>query len=185
LARRLPIVGVMGSGTHAHRERASELGAWLAGERVHLLTGGGGGVMAAVSEAFHAAPERRGLVLAVLPASASAEGRAHGRSSPPGYPNAWVEVPIRTHLPLSGERGRDPMSRNHVNVLSADVVVALPGGAGTASEVALALDYGRPTIAYVDGDDDIPGLGEAVARTGDFAELQRFVREALARAELE
>ena len=30
------------------------------------------------------------------------------------------------------------MSRNHVNVLSSDVVVALPGGPGTLSELRLA-----------------------------------------------
>ena len=38
-----------------------------AGEGVHLLTGGGGGVMSAVSEAFHGVPERRGLVIGVIP----------------------------------------------------------------------------------------------------------------------
>jgi predicted Rossmann-fold nucleotide-binding protein len=40
------------------------------------------------------------------------------------------------------------LSRNHINVLSADAVVALPGGAGTRSEIDLAKRYGIPLIAY-------------------------------------
>ena len=49
---RLSIVGVMGSGTAPHAERARSVGQWLAQQGVHLLTGGGGGVMEAVSQAF-------------------------------------------------------------------------------------------------------------------------------------
>ena len=131
---RLPIVGVMGSGTEAHEPRAQQVGSWLATEGVHLLTGGGGGVMASVSRAFHETPGRRGLVIGVLPSSASASSEPK-----PGYPNPWVEIPIYTHLPFSGERGTDPLSRNHINVLTSDVVIFLPGAAGTASEAELAV----------------------------------------------
>lgn len=49
--KRLPIVGVLGSGSEPHEEQAKPLGEWLAREGVHLLTGGG--VMEAVSRAFH------------------------------------------------------------------------------------------------------------------------------------
>ena len=149
-ANPLPIVGVMGSGTESHCERAAALGRWLAGEGVHLLTGGGGGVMSAVSEAFCEVPERRGLVIGVLPGVEREFEPASPVASRPGYPNPWVEIAISTHLPLSGRRGLDPLSRNHINVLSSAVLVALPGGAGTASEVALALRYHRPVIAYLD-----------------------------------
>ena len=38
-------------------------------------------------------------------------------------------------------------ARNYVNVLSSDVVVALRGGAGTLSEIALALKAGRTVVA--------------------------------------
>lgn len=62
---------------------------------------------------------------------------------------AWVEPLARCergfHL-LSGARGTEPMSRNHLNVLTAHALVALPGGAGTVSEVVLALRYGKPII---------------------------------------
>src|SRR5262245_42721662 len=108
---RTPIVGVMGSGKHPHGDRASEIGQWLAREGVHLLTGGGAGVMAAVSQAFYETPNRRGLVIGIIP---SAEGAILPKV---GYPNQWVEIPIFTHLPLSGKRGTEPMSRNHINVL--------------------------------------------------------------------
>jgi predicted Rossmann-fold nucleotide-binding protein len=37
-------------------------------------------------------------------------------------------------------------ARNCINVLSSNVVVACPGGAGTISEIALALKSGRPVI---------------------------------------
>lgn len=53
-----PVVGVMGSGTSPHEDRASRLGCWLAKQGVHLLTGGGEGVMASVSKAFYKFPGR-------------------------------------------------------------------------------------------------------------------------------
>jgi hypothetical protein len=40
----------------------------------------------------------------------------------------------------------DIASRNHIVILSADVLVAFPGGAGTRSEIQLALEYGRPLL---------------------------------------
>ena len=67
----LPIVGVVASGTESnepeHGRKAQEIGEWLASEGVHLLTGGGGGLMMAVSRAFYEQPNRRGLVIGVLP----------------------------------------------------------------------------------------------------------------------
>jgi predicted Rossmann-fold nucleotide-binding protein len=38
----------------------------------------------------------------------------------------------------SGDEGRDTLSRNHINALTADLVVVLPGGSGTLSELELA-----------------------------------------------
>lgn len=171
--RRLPIVGVMGSGSEPHAGRAVPLGRWLAAEGVHLLTGGGAGVMEAVSRAFSEVPGRAGLVLGVLP------GDPSSGLAPDGYPNPWVEIAIRTHLPRTGTEGTDPLSRNHVNVLTADVIVALPGGAGTASEAALAVGYGRPVIAFVDSAADIPGLPDGVPVAREIEEVVAFVRGVL------
>ncbi|NNK62000.1 MAG: LOG family protein [Gemmatimonadetes bacterium] len=171
---RLPIVGVMGSGGDAHDELARPLGRWLAYQEVHLLTGGGRGAMEAVSRAFHGVSPRRGLVIGILPGS-DVEG-----APPLGYPNPWIEVSIRTHLPARGQRGSDPDSRNHVNVLSSDVVIALPGGPGTASETALALDYGRPVVAWRPAGTD-PTLPADTRQVPTFVEVQAFVRSHLNR----
>jgi len=107
---------------------------------------------------------------------------------PKGYPNEWVEVPVYTHLPTSGNNGHEPNSRNHINILSADVVVALPGGPGTGSELQLAALYGKPKMAFlgckgpdgpkgiVVGIDKVPG-GVDVAT--DLATVQRFVLSAV------
>lgn len=171
--RRLPIVGVMGSGSRGWQERAGPLGRWLARRGVHLLTGGGPGVMASVSRAFHEVEARRGLVIGVLRAGATPGATAAG------YPNPWVELPIVTHLPLSGERGREPGSRNHINVLTADVVVALPGGPGTASEVALALEYDRPLVVWSGGEWDGPALPAAVPVATSLDRVTALVDRAL------
>jgi predicted Rossmann-fold nucleotide-binding protein len=101
--------------------------------------------MRAAAEAFVQVEGRRGISIGIVPGTILGEGRYVPRA---GYPNPDIEVPIYTHLPLSGEQGTDPMSRNHINVLTPHALVALPGGAGTASEAALALRYGKPLILH-------------------------------------
>ena len=166
----------MGSSTQAFEDLAEPLGRWLASIGVHLLTGGGVGSMEAVSHAFAQVRPREGLVVGVLPADLP-DGIAVPRE---GYPNESVEIAIFTHLPLSGITGTDPRSRNHINILSSDVVVVLPGNEGTESEMTLAVLYGKPVIAFF-GDHEVdwrPREGVPVART--LAEVERFVRDALA-----
>ena len=137
-------VGVMGSGTDEHDALGREIGKLLAGLGVNLLTGGGLGVMTSVSRAFVQAPRKRGICIGIIPCFSESE-----RSRPKdGYPNPYVELPIYTHLPYSGPRGKQDMSRNHINILSSAAVIALPGDHGTATEVDLAVDYGKPVIAY-------------------------------------
>ena len=172
-----PVVGVMGSGACAHAARAAPLGRWIATQGFHLLCGGGAGAMAAVAQAFAETEPRAGLVIGVLPARPN-----DAPCRPPeGYPNPWVEIAIRTHLPLTGARGAEAASRNHINVLSADVVVALPGGAGTLSEVRLALAYRRPVVAHIGDRAELPGLPADVPLAPDLADVARFVGEALDR----
>ena len=148
MVSRLPIVGVMGSGRDPFPYLARPLGELLAFTGCHLLTGGGGGVMAEVSRAFCGVESRRGLTLGVIrsdgfPRLDEATGRRRYRSA--GV-NPWVEVPILTHLPLSSESRE---SRNHINVLTADALVVLPGSTGTLSELSLRLAYGRRAILYL------------------------------------
>jgi len=172
---RRPVVGVMGSSTRGYEDLAAPLGRWLASIGVHLLTGGGVGTMEAVSRAFAEVQPRAGLVVGVLPADLP-DGIAVPRA---GYPNPFVEIAIFTHLPLSGIAGTDPRSRNHLNILSSDVVIVLPGSEGTESEMTLAVRYRKPVIAFF-GDhaaDWRPPEGVPVART--MAEVERFVRDVL------
>lgn len=166
----------MGSSTRSFEDLAEPLGRWLASTGVHLLTGGGVGTMEAVSHAFAQARPREGLVIGVLPADLP-DGIAVPR---PGYPNAAVELAIFTHLPLSGITGTDSRSRNHINILSSDVVIVLPGNEGTESEMTLAVRYGKPVIAFF-GDHEVdwrPPEGVPVART--MAAVEAFVRDVLA-----
>jgi uncharacterized protein (TIGR00725 family) len=122
------IVGVMGS----HRDipdamaDARRLGEAIAARGWVLLTGGGPGLMKAASEG---AWQAGGLVIGILP---------NERADPPsGYPNEFVHIPVFTGM-------RD--ARNIINVKTAHVVIALSGGPGTLSEIALALRAGTPVV---------------------------------------
>lgn len=119
------IIGVMGGGQAdaATRETARELGRAIAAKGWVLLNGGRDcGTMAASAEGASAAG---GIVVGVLPGD-DLSGVARG-----------VSIPIITGM---GD------ARNVINVLSSHVVVALPGGAGTLSEIALALKSARPVV---------------------------------------
>lgn len=142
--QRRKVIGVLGSGTEEYREWVVPLARWIAEHGFDLLTGAGAGVMRVAAEAFVAVPGRRGLSIGIIPGEV-----VGGVYRPkPGYPNASVELPVFTHLPLSGEQGREPMSRNHLNVLSAQALVLLPGGAGTLSEAELVVRYRKPAMLF-------------------------------------
>jgi len=166
---------VIGSG-HSADACCAEVGRLVAALGFDLLTGGGRGVMEAVSRAFFETSPRSGLVIGIIPAQVHGLDQLEHRTAtgvvyepPEGYPNEWVEIAIYTHLPDSGARGTLRSSRNHINVLSADAIVALPGQAGTESEVWLAKQYGVPIIAY---GDHHPGPPHGLARVD---ELQKFL----------
>eukprot|EP00928_Gymnodinium_smaydae_P067676 TRINITY_DN50684_c0_g1_i1.p1 TRINITY_DN50684_c0_g1~~TRINITY_DN50684_c0_g1_i1.p1 ORF type:complete len:330 (+),score=26.57 TRINITY_DN50684_c0_g1_i1:50-991(+) len=104
--------------------------------------------------------------------------------APMGYPNEYTDVALRTHLPSSGSAGLSALSRNHITVLSANVVVALPGGPGTASEVELAIRHGVPVCRYfAKNSDQIEGLShyaqEKAPAFTDFPSLQVFINNAV------
>ncbi|MCA9734381.1 molybdenum cofactor carrier protein [candidate division KSB1 bacterium] len=167
-----PIIGVMGSGSKEWIELAEPLGCWLAGIGVHLLTGGGAGVMTSVSRAFAAVQNRKGQILGIIPGDFDG-GKIVYKI---GYPHPWVEIPIYTHLPLSGIEGKEPLSRNHINILSSDAIVALPGGAGTQSEIELAVHYGKPIICFTSS---IDLNSSGIRSTDSLDEVKRFVVEVL------
>ncbi|MBN1241017.1 MAG: molybdenum cofactor carrier protein [Gammaproteobacteria bacterium] len=164
-------VGVMGSSREEHAELAEPLGRLLARLGVNLLTGAGRGVMTAVSRAYTHADRDRGVCIGIVPAASEAE-RGHPK---PGYPNPFVEVAIYTHLPKSGAAGREDLSRNHINVLTSDVIIALPGSEGTASEVELALAYGKPVSAYAANDAQLSNLSARIERLYSIEAVEGFI----------
>lgn len=127
MTRRRPVIGVMGAGepTPPTLEAAHRLGQLLAEAGWAVLTGGRpAGVMEAACAGAKAVPGS--LTIGILP------------TGPEGPVSAHVDVAVFTAL---GD------ARNAINVLSSDVVVACGVEAsGTASEVALAIKAGRPTI---------------------------------------
>jgi uncharacterized protein (TIGR00725 family) len=164
-------IGVIGSGTHEYDEIARPLGELLAGFGVNLLTGGGSGVMLAVSRAYLRRPRQSGICIGVLPCMSEAQ-RAVPRT---GYPNPFVELAIHTHLPHSGAMGIHDLSRNHINVLTSDAIVALPGEHGTASEVALAIRYGKPVAALSPDLQLVAHFPESVLRLRALDAVEQFL----------
>lgn len=122
------IVGVVGSHDDdaATEKEAYRIGEAIAQRGNVLLTGGGTGIMKAASEGAHRAG---GLVIGILP---------NERKRPiHDYPNEFVDIPIYTGL---------YDARNVINAKTPHVLIALKGGAGTLSEIALALKAGTPVI---------------------------------------
>lgn len=120
-----PVIGVMGGHdvTPDVEELAHELGAAVARRGWWLLTGGRNeGVMAAATVG---ANEAGGFTIGVHPGD---------RRDPSQAP---ASLRIFTGIGFA---------RNMVNVLSSDVIVALPGSFGTLSEVAYAQTFGVPTV---------------------------------------
>jgi len=142
------IIGVIGSGGQAYTELSVPLGQWIAQNGFYLINGGGDGTMTAVAKAFTEVPQRKGLSIGVVPSIdfCDESEKRSVYSNPFNYPNPYIEIPIKTHLPLSGKDGLKTGSRNHIVVLTANIIVALPGASGTRSEIQLCLDYKKPLI---------------------------------------
>jgi len=114
----------MGSGQcDAEISRIAEsVGRGVADHGAVLICGGGGGVMEA---AARGAAEAGGLVVGILPDDNEAKA------------NRWIELPIVTGM---------GNARNAINVLTAHAIIAIAGGAGTLSEIALAIKVGTPVV---------------------------------------
>ena len=137
---RVPYVAVVGAhdADGSQAEDAAAVGAELARRGAVVITGGRGGVMEA---ACRGAKEAGGTTVGILPGSDRAEA------------NAWVDVALPTGL---GE------ARNALVARAADAMVAVGGGYGTLSEIALALRAGKRVVgprnagtyrAWCDADD--------------------------------
>jgi len=122
-----PIVSVVGAGenaTAAGLANAFRLGQLLAADGWIIVSGGrDAGIMREVNRG--AKSIQGGLTVGILPSASSAVA-----------PD--VDVPIITDI---------GQARNNIIVLTSRVVIACgAGGAGTASELALAIKAGKPLI---------------------------------------
>ncbi|MFN7016830.1 MAG: TIGR00725 family protein [Fimbriimonadales bacterium] len=120
------LIGVIGSalGTHEQLELARAVGRLIAERDAILVCGGMTGVMEAAAQGAH---EAGGLTLGILPGANAAE-------SPP---NPFIEIPLFTGL-------RE--ARNYLIASVCEGLIAIGGGYGTLSEIALALRIGKPLV---------------------------------------
>ena len=135
-----PIIAVVGGSTCSAAEAslAGDVGRLLAERGAILVCGGLGGVMEAAARGAKAA---NGLTIGILP------------GDDPRAANPSIEVPLATGM---GEM------RNAVIVRVAQAVIAIGGGWGTLSEIALARRIGTPVVGLHDAFPagvDIPRVG--------------------------
>ncbi len=133
VARR-PVIAVVGGfrASEPLLQASEELGKLLVNAGFRVATGGLGGVMEAASRgARQATCWSDGVVIGVLP-TLDADSA-----------NQYVDLAIPTGMNFA---------RNVVLVAMADVVVAVGGGAGTLSEIALAWQHGKPVVALDKGE---------------------------------
>ena len=117
------VIGSAGEIPDETRRLAESLAQALTNSGFDLVTGGMGGVMRAVARGHRQAE--------------SATNLTHVE---PGWGRAWERNPHPASIVRTGLGAM----RNHIVVRSADLVVALAGGAGTLSELALAWQEGKP-----------------------------------------
>ncbi len=117
-------IGVIGAGQCSSRTSllAEEVGKEIARAGAVLVCGGLGGVMEA---AARGAQGEGGITVGILPGESFEDA------------NPFIQIPVVTGL---------GHARNVLVVRSAQVLIAVKGGYGTLSEVALALKMGKPVI---------------------------------------
>lgn len=105
-----------------HDPLAEEVGSIIARKGAVMVCGGLSGIMEAASRG---AASNGGTVIGILPGSDKKEA------------NPYITFHIPTGLGVA---------RNVLVVRTADAVIAMPGGPGTLSEIALALNIGTPVV---------------------------------------
>ena len=122
MARRYVAVCGASEATESQLAAAKEVGRLLAEAGAVIINGGLGGVSTAASEGASAAG---GMVIGILP-------DAHRAGA-----NQWLTVALPTGM---------GQARNVLIVTAAQSVIAIGGGWGTLSEIAIAKRLGRPVV---------------------------------------
>jgi hypothetical protein len=117
-------IGVIGAGYCSPETEllAEEVGRAIARAGAILVCGGLGGVMEASARGAH---REGGITVGILPGDSFEDA------------NPFIQIPVVTGL---------GHARNVLVVRSAQVLIAVKGGYGTLSEVALALKMGKPVV---------------------------------------
>ena len=131
---RKPVIAVVGAGKCSKklRDMAAEIGKYVAENDGVIVCGGMGGIM---EGGARGAKEAGGVTIGILPTDDKNDA------------NEFIDYIIPSGF---GE------ARNILVVRTADVIVAFPGKFGTLSEMAFALQAGKPVIsvnAWKLGDD--------------------------------
>jgi uncharacterized protein (TIGR00725 family) len=151
-AVRRPQISVIGSGSGPEWRMAlaRELGEAIVDRGWRVVCGGLLGVMQAVAEGARRSVEASGAdVIGVLPSFEATSA------------NPFVDIVIPTGMAIA---------RNAIVVGAADVVVAVGGGAGTLSELAMAWQLDKPIVALADSG------GWATQLAGDAVDPRRSDR---------
>ena len=124
-----PLIAVVGGSLCSDEEAvwAAQVGRLLAEQGATVLCGGLGGVMEAAARGAKTVPGA--LTVGILP------------GSDPGDANPYIDIPLATGM---GEM------RNALIVRAARAVIAIGGGWGTLSEIALAQRIGTPVVGLHD-----------------------------------
>ncbi len=122
MLKQIAIIGSAEKVSEEVEQMAEELGRGIARSGAVLISGGRNGVMEA---SCRGAKKENGLVVGILPKTSK-------------QANQFVDICIVTGM---GD------ARNVLNVNSADAIISVCGGAGTLSEIALALKAGKKIVS--------------------------------------
>jgi uncharacterized protein (TIGR00725 family) len=129
-----PIIAVIGSRQcdFETSQTAFEIGQLIAERQAILICGGVGGVMAAAAKG---ARQSGGITIGLLP------GTDHNSANPD------ILIPLPTGLDYA---------RNVLIARAAHGVIAISGGLGTLSEIAISLKMGKPVVSLKDWGLELP-----------------------------
>lgn len=121
MKRLIAIIGGRNSSSEL-LEMATQVGRLIAQNGFGLVCGGMGGIMEAAAKGCK---EENGLTVGIL------------MHDDPKYANPYIDIAIPTGLGIA---------RNLLVVRSGEAVIAIDGSYGTLSEIAYALQLGKPVI---------------------------------------
>jgi uncharacterized protein (TIGR00725 family) len=161
LGRKTQILVIGSSGTHCTElecQLAYEVGCEVARHNAALVTGGLGGVM---ESACRGAKENGGLTVGIIPQDDAKNA------------NMYCDIVVPTGL---------GWSRDFLTAYSADAVIAIGGGAGTAVETYVAYMKSKPIVVLEGSGGFVDSLSESYL---DNRKLVKIIKEKDARRAVE